>query len=130
MQGFGHVGIQTAKHLTKEGAKLLVADVHEEARKKAQQLGATLVEPENIYEIPCDIFSPCALGGVLNSDTIPKLRCTIVAGGANNQLLNDKDGDALKKRGILYGPDYIINAGGLIQDNPEATGAGCTSANQ
>jgi len=122
MQGFGHVGIQTAKHLTKEGAKLLVTDVHGEARRKAQSLGATLVAPEDIYETPCDIFSPCALGGVLNSDTIPRLNCTIVAGGANNQLLNDKDGDALQKRGILYGPDYIINAGGIINVACEMNG--------
>ena len=114
MQGFGNVGAQTAKHLVEEGARLVVADIYEEALDRARALGATIVEPDAIYDVECDIFSPCALGGVLNRDTIPRLPAAIVAGGANNQLLDERDGDRLRKRGILYAPDYVINAGGII----------------
>ena len=114
MQGFGNVGAQTAKHLVEEGARLVVADIYEEALDRARALGATIVEPDAIYDVECDIFSPCALGGVLNRDTIPRLPAAIVAGGANNQLLDERDGDRLRERGILYAPDYVINAGGII----------------
>ena len=114
MQGFGKVASHTATHLLKEGASLVVADTYEGALLEACEMGAAVVEPEEIYDVPCDIFSPCALGGVLNSRTIPRLKCRIVAGGANNQLLTDGDGADLHRRGILYGPDYIINAGGII----------------
>ena len=114
MQGFGHVGARTAEHLLEEGAQLVVADIHEEVLERARDLGATVVDPEAIYETECDIFSPCALGGVLNGDTIPRLRCAIVAGGANNQLLDEGDGVELHRRGVLYAPDYVINAGGII----------------
>ena len=85
-------------------------------------MGATVVAPEEIYDTECDIFSPCALGGVLNGDTIPRLRCQIVAGGANNQLLSDADGDLLEERGITYAPDYVINAGGIINVGSEIGG--------
>ncbi len=115
MQGFGNVGGQTAQYLVAEGVSLVVTDIYEQALERARGIGATIVEPEAIYDVPCDIFSPCALGGVLNDDTIPRLRCAIVAGAANNQLLEARHGEALQRRGILYAPDYIVNAGGIIQ---------------
>ena len=114
MQGFGKVAYYTAKHLQKQGANLVVSDIYEGALDNARELGATIVEPDDIYDVPCDVFSPCALGGVLNSRTIPRLKCRMVAGGANNQLLEEGDGTTLHERGILYAPDYIINAGGII----------------
>ena len=114
LQGFGKVAHHTAQHLLKDGAGLVVTDVYEGPLEKARDLGATTVAPEEIYDVPCDIFSPCAAGGVLNSSTIPRLSCSIVAGGANNQLLQEEDGAELARRGILYAPDYIINAGGII----------------
>ncbi len=114
MQGFGKVAHYTAQHLLEEGADLVATDIYPEALEKARELGARTVDPEEIYDVPCDIFSPCALGGVLNGNTIPRLKCSVVAGGANNQLLTEADGVALHKRGILYAPDYIINAGGVI----------------
>ena len=122
IQGFGNVGTHLAGHLLKENAKLVVTDIHEDALERARGLGATVVEPKAVYETECDIFSPCALGGVLNGQTIPKLRCSIVAGGANNQLLDEKDGEELHRRGILYAPDYVINAGGIINAAAELDG--------
>ena len=115
MQGFGNVGRQTAQYLRNEGVNLVVADIFPESREQAISAGASIVEPDEIYDVECDIFSPCALGGTLNDETIPRLRATIVAGGANNQLLQDRHGEALRKRGIPYAPDYIVNAGGIIQ---------------
>ena len=122
MQGFGNVATQTAQHLLREGARLLVADIHDGALERARAVGATIVPPEEIYDVECDIFSPCALGGVLNGDTIPRLRCAIVAGGANNQLLEAAHGEELYRRGILYAPDYAINAGGIINVSCEIGG--------
>ena len=114
MQGFGKVASYTARHLLQENARVIATDIFEAAQKHAREMGAELADTEGIYDVPCDIFSPCALGGTLNSDTIPRLRCNIVAGGANNQLLTGEDGTRLHQRGILYAPDYIINAGGII----------------
>ena len=122
MQGFGNVGMKTARHLVDEGAELIVTDTYAAALDRARELGASVVEPDAIYDTPCDIFSPCALGGVLNGDTIPRLRCAIVAGGANNQLLAEADGDRLHQRGILYAPDFVINAGGIINVAHEMDG--------
>lgn len=122
MQGFGKVARYTAKHLLQDGASLVVTDINEEALEQARHLGASTVGPGDIYDVPCDVFSPCALGGVLNGSTIPRLKCRIVAGGANNQLLEDKHGIELHRRGILYAPDYIINAGGLINVATEISG--------
>ena len=121
-QGFGNVGSNTAKHLIEEGAKIVATDLYEGARRRAADMGATVVQPDEIYDAECDIFSPCALGGVLNGDTVPRLRCSIVAGGANNQLLSDADGDMLEERGITYAPDYVINAGGIINVGCEVGG--------
>ena len=114
MQGFGKVATYTAHHLMKEDVKLIVTDVFDGALDRARDLGLTVVAPEDIYGIECDIFSPCALGGVINPETIPQLKCKVVAGGANNQLLSDADGTELHRRGIVYGPDYVLNAGGII----------------
>lgn len=119
IQGFGKVAYHLAHHLLKEDARLVVTDIYSEALDRARDLGIEVVEPENIYDTACDIFSPCALGGILNRDTIPRLNCRIVAGGANNQLAGDADGEELHRRGILYAPDYIINAGGIINASTE-----------
>ena len=119
IQGFGKVAYYTAQHLLKEGASLVATDIYEGALENAREVGAKVVEPEEIYDVPCDVFAPCALGGVLNSRTIPRLKCRVVAGGANNQLLNEEDGVDLHRRGILYAPDYIVNAGGVINAGSE-----------
>jgi leucine dehydrogenase len=114
MQGFGKVAFNTAHHLLKEDARIVVTDVYSSALDRARDLGLPVVGPDAIYDADCDIFSPCALGGVLNSGTIPRLKCRVVAGGANNQLMTEEDGVSLHNRGIIYAPDYIINAGGVI----------------
>jgi len=123
IQGLGHVGYNLARHLHDEGARLVVTDVNSEAVERAKrEFGAEAVEPDAIYDVDCDILSPCALGAVLNPDTVPRLKCRIVAGAANNQLLAESDGDALDERGILYAPDYVLNAGGLINVADELQG--------
>ena len=119
MQGFGKVALQTAHHLMKEDANLVVTDVYDGALDRARDLGLTVVKPGDIYGVDCDIFAPCALGGVINPETIPQLMCKVVAGGANNQLLSEADGDALHRLGIVYGPDYILNSGGIINAEAE-----------
>jgi len=119
MQGFGKVSFNTAHHLIKEGAHLVVTDVFPETLDRARGMGLAVVEPKQIYDVDCDIFSPNALGGVINPDTIPRLTCQIIAGGANNQLLSPADGEELHRRGILYAPDYVINAGGIINVEAE-----------
>ena len=119
MQGFGKVAFNAAHHLLKENAQLVVSEIYEGALDQARELGIKVVPQDNIYDMECDIFSPCALGGVLNSDTIPRLKCRVVAGAANNQLLTEDDGWELHRRGILYAPDYIINAGGIINASAE-----------
>ena len=121
-QGFGKVAVHTTEHLLEEGAELVATDVSETALQKARGMGARVVGAEEIYDVECDIFSPCALGGVLNSETIPRLKCKIVAGGANNQISGAEDGIELQRRGILYAPDYIINAGGIINVSCEIGG--------
>jgi leucine dehydrogenase len=119
MQGFGKVGFNTAHHLLKEEAQVVVSDVFEASLERARQMGLKTVSPESIYDVECDIFSPNALGGVLNSSTMPRLKCRVVAGGANNQLESEADGEELHRRGILYAPDYVINAGGIINISAE-----------
>lgn len=114
IQGFGKVGYYLAKNLASQGATLFVSDVNQAATQRAKEFGATILSPEEIYHADCDIFAPCALGGVLNDMTIPRLRCKVVCGGANNQLLEDRHAEALAIRGIVYGPDFIANAGGVI----------------
>jgi len=116
IQGLGNVGFALAELLHKAGAKLTVCDIDiEKQRLCERQFGATSVSPEEIYHVPCDVFSPCGLGAILNDDTIPHLSCEFIAGSANNQLEEQRHGDLLHQKGILYAPDYVINAGGLIQ---------------
>ncbi len=116
IQGLGSVGLHLAGYLKEEGAKLFGSDIDGDRLAIAEsEYGVEIVAPEEILEVDCDIVAPCALGAILNPDTIDKLRCAIIAGGANNQLLDeDRDGQALYERGILYAPDFVINAGGLI----------------
>lgn len=116
VQGLGKVGYDTAVYLHAAGAELIVADVNAAAVARAQkELSATAVAPADILRADADVLSPCALGAVLNDETIPALKVRIVAGGANNQLARDRHGAMLRDRGILYAPDYVINGGGIIR---------------
>ena len=116
IQGLGNVGFHLATYLKQEGANLIAADIDPERTSRArEELGAEIVSVDQILGVDCDVLAPCALGAVLNERTIPALRCKIVAGAANNQLADeDRDGQALHDRGILYAPDFVGNAGGLI----------------
>jgi leucine dehydrogenase len=121
VQGLGNVGRELAGLLSQQGAELIVSDIHDQAVEEAvRELGARSVAPDAIYDAEADVFAPCALGAILNDDTIARLRAKVVAGSANNQLADDRHGDALKARGILYAPDYVINAGGLIYVSGDA----------
>lgn len=123
VQGIGHVGYHLCKELHALGATLVVADVDPLKAERAQrEFGAEVVALEDIFGVECDVFAPCALGSALNDDTIPKLKCKVVAGAANNQLAEPHHGDALMQRGILYAPDYAINAGGLVNVAQEVVG--------
>ncbi|ACB85255.1 Glu/Leu/Phe/Val family dehydrogenase [Natranaerobius thermophilus] len=124
IQGAGSVGYYLSELLHKDGAKLIVTDIDKEAVDKlVSDFGATAVETDEIYEQEADIFAPCALGAILNDETIPKLKVKAVAGAANNQLEDEKrHAEELKKRGIVYAPDYVINAGGVINVSFELTG--------
>ena len=129
IQGFGKVGSYLAVHLRDEGVKIIASDVNERATKRArEEFGATIVSIDDIYDVECDIFSPCALGATLNRQTIPRLHCKIVAGSANNQLEEDEDGDLLQQNRILYAPDYVINGGGIINLSLELTGYNAEAA--
>ena len=114
LQGFGKVASHTAEHLLEDDAQIFAADINELALDQARKMGVKVVNPDDIYDMECDIFAPCALGGVINAETIDRLRCRIVAGGANNQLSTPDDGEELHRRGIVYAPDFLINAGGII----------------
>ena len=116
VQGLGHVGYYVCKDLAGEGAKLTVTDIDQECVVRVtEEFGATAVAPDDIYAVDADILAPCAMGAVINDDTIDVLSVDIVAGAANNQLGRGSiHGPALHQRGILYAPDYVINAGGLI----------------
>jgi leucine dehydrogenase len=123
IQGLGHVGHHVAHELHQAGAKLIVTDIDAaRIQRVVDATGAAAVALSDIYGVQADIFTPCALGGVLNDETIPQLNVEIVAGAANNQLLEDRHGDALEERGILYAPDYVANAGGVINVYSELTG--------
>jgi leucine dehydrogenase len=115
LQGCGNVGADLARRLAGVGARLVLCDTDAaRARTLAESLGATVVAPEAIYDVAADIFAPCALGAILNDATISRLRTPIVAGAANNQLQHERHAAALAHRGILYAPDFVINAGGVI----------------
>ncbi len=123
IQGVGHVGYYLSKELHAAGAKLSVADIDPLKSERAKrEFGAEVVTLDKIAETPCDVFSPNALGAGLNDQTIPSLQCPIVAGAANNQLAEPRHGEDLHARGILYAPDYAINAGGLVNVAQEVLG--------
>ncbi|OGP75653.1 MAG: leucine dehydrogenase [Deltaproteobacteria bacterium RBG_16_49_23] len=124
VQGMGAVGEPLLEYLKKGGLEVIATDVREKTIERLQKkYGFKAVKPEAIYEVDCDIFSPCALGGILNDRTIPKLKCRIVAGCANNQLEDEgRHSRMLHEREILYAPDYVINAGGVIQAIDELQG--------
>lgn len=115
VQGVGHVGYYLCKYLTGEGASLIVTDIDDaRVQRVVKDFGARAVGPDDIYGVEASIFAPCALGAVVNDDTITQFRFEIIAGAANNQLAQERHGDMLHKMSILYAPDYVINAGGLI----------------
>ncbi|HEX3430903.1 MAG TPA: Glu/Leu/Phe/Val dehydrogenase dimerization domain-containing protein [Rhizomicrobium sp.] len=115
VQGVGKVGMKLARQLHAEGAKLIVSDVQRElVDQAAAEFGATVADGDEIVAAECDVFSPNALGAVLNGNSISRLKARVIAGAANNQLARDSDGADLKARGILYAPDYVINGGGVI----------------
>jgi leucine dehydrogenase len=115
VQGLGQVGMRLAEMLHADGAKLVAADITRERVDDAlMRFNATVCTDAEIFGVKCDVFAPCALGAILNDETIPRLRCGAVAGCSNNQLHESRHGDDLKRRGILYAPDFVINAGGII----------------
>jgi leucine dehydrogenase len=117
IQGAGNVGHALVGHLVKEGAKVFLTDIHPEklAAIKAEFPAITLVEPDAVYDLDVDIYSPCALGATVNDDTLGRLKCSVIAGAANNQLASEQvHGQAVMDKGILYSPDFLINAGGII----------------
>ena len=123
VQGVGNVAYALCEHLHKEGAKLIVTDINKEAVNRAvEAFQAEAVDPDDIYEVDCDIYAPCALGATINDDTIPKINAKIIAGSANNQLKDSNHGDIIHEKGILYAPDYVINAGGVINVADELNG--------
>lgn len=130
VEGVGHVGYPLCKELHEAGAKLYVSDVNNEALQRvAKEFDATIVKGEDLYKLDVDVYAPCALGATINDKTIPMLKCKIIAGAANNQLKEEeKHGLELLKRGILYAPDYVINAGGLINVYSEIAGGGLEHA--
>lgn len=124
VQGVGHVGEYLVKYLTDENAKVFINDINETRLKEvANKYGAEVVLGDAIYDLTMDIYAPCALGATINDSTLNRLTCSIIAGGANNQLANEKiHGIEVMKRGIIYAPDFLINAGGLINVNSEIVG--------
>ena len=124
LQGAGSVGCHLGQLLEEHGAKVVFTDINEAniARFKEMVPSATFVGVDEIYDVDCDIYAPCALGATINDDTIKRLKCKIVAGAANNQLAENRHGDMLKEMGILYAPDYLINAGGLMNVSIEFEG--------
>jgi leucine dehydrogenase len=115
VQGAGNVAYHLCRHLHAEGVRLTATDIRpEKVKRVVAEFGAATVPPEAIYDQPADIYAPCALGATLNEETIPRLKVQVIAGAANNQLAEDRHGDELDRRGILYAPDYVINGGGVI----------------
>ena len=122
VQGLGHVGFELVKLLRNEGAKVFVTDINQDAIDACVELGCEAVELDDIYSVDADVFSPCALGAVINDDTIPQLKYKIVCGAANNQLKTQEHAKELESRGIIYAPDYAVNAGGLMNVSIEFEG--------
>ncbi|MGE7764589.1 branched-chain amino acid dehydrogenase [Peribacillus sp. NPDC096540] len=123
VQGVGNVAYNLCRHLHEEGAKLIVTDINKESVARAvQSFGATAVNPDEIYGVQCDIYAPCALGAVINDQTINQIKAKVIAGAANNQLKEPVHGDQIHEKGIVYAPDYVINAGGVINVADELLG--------
>ncbi len=123
VQGVGKVGIRLVEHLIDAGCKVIVTDIDENVvQETKQRFPVEAVTPDAIYDVDCDVFAPCAMGGVLNEDSIERLKCRVIAGAANNQLSHPDIGRKLDEKGILFAPDYIVNAGGLIQVADELEG--------
>jgi len=122
VQGVGNVGFNLCKLLSAEGAKLVVADVNRANLQRAEALGVELAPVDQIHAVQADVFSPCALGAGLNAQSIPELGAPIICGAANNQLATETDGARLVERGITYAPDYVVNAGGIINVSAEYLG--------
>jgi leucine dehydrogenase len=115
VEGAGAVGGPLIDLLAEAGAKIIVADIDtDRANAVAERVGASVADPSGVFDVPCDVFSPCATGAIMNAETIARLRCRVVAGAANNQLATPEDADRLAAAGILYAPDYIVNAGGVL----------------
>jgi leucine dehydrogenase len=129
VQGLGHVAMSLADLLHRAGARLVVTDLAaERVREAVARFSAAAVHPDAVYDVPCDVLSPCALGAVLNDGTLPRLRARVVAGAANNQLLREEHGDRLREMGVLYAPDYVINAGGILNVSTELEPGGYDEA--
>ena len=124
VQGVGHVGEYLVEHLTKEGAEVFISDIHEPALKLvSEKYGAKVVGLDEIYDIDMDIYAPCALGATVNDDTLSRLKCSIIAGAANNQLkVESVHGRAVMEKGMIYAPDFALNAGGVINCYSEVKG--------
>lgn len=129
VQGLGNVGFHLARHLRDAGAELYVADIHaEQVERAVAELGATAVAPDTIHALDVDVFSPCAMGGVINDQTVGEIHASVIAGAANNQLATPDHGVRLHKRDILYVPDYVLNAGGIIDIAYQHDGGGLSAA--
>ena len=124
VQGVGHVGAYLVEKLVKEGAKVTITDIHEDSiQALTSKFSLDVVKPENIYDVDMDIYAPCALGATVNDETIHKLKCSIIAGAANNQLAQEEvHGKILLEKGIVYAPDFLVNAGGIINCYAEVAG--------
>lgn len=123
VQGVGNVAFNLCKYLHEEGAQLIVTDINKESVQRAvEEFGATAVDPDDIYSVQCDIYAPCALGATINDKTIPQIKAKVIAGAANNQLKETRHGDLIHELGIVYAPDYVINAGGVINVADELYG--------
>jgi leucine dehydrogenase len=123
VQGAGHVGLEFIKLLREQNAKVFVTDINKALVQRAvDEYGCTPVGVDEIYDVDADVYSPCALGGTISTETLPRLKCKIVCGAANNQLANDAMGVEIEKRGILYAPDYAVNAGGVMNVSLEIDG--------
>lgn len=123
VQGVGNVAYTLCEHLHEEGAELFVTDINKEAVQRAvDNFGATAVGLDEIYSLDVDIFAPCALGAIINDDTIEQFKCKVIAGSANNQLKENRHGDKIHEMGIVYAPDYVINSGGVINVADELIG--------
>ncbi len=124
VQGVGHVGENLVKYVTEEGAKVFISDINKEQLEDvSKKFGAEIVSPEAIYDLDIDIYAPCALGATLNTENINRLKCSIISGAANNQLADENiHGKMVTEKGILYAPDFLINAGGLINVYSEIKG--------